>query len=236
MAWTDPTLAPKGDGEERKCGWACEELGAIQFGEVWPKSLTLAIGSPLTFFLPRPGLTELTSPATENLCSGKLIPSSAERHSSESPLLQATLSPGLQKQTEAERQKILAEWKELRDFLEEQEQLLLAQLEELARDIVKRRDEGTSRRSREIFLLGEKGQQPWSQSLQVRLGYGSENMQFLSPTVQRTSQSGVRALGERVQPCPQLHTESVAQPGMGPGIPGWVTPRPSVLCCKCLSA
>ncbi|XP_075767503.1 uncharacterized protein LOC142820990 [Pelodiscus sinensis] len=72
----------------------------------------------------------------------------------------------LLKQTEAERQKILAEWKELRDFLEEQEQLLLAQLEELARDIVKRRDEGTSRRSREIFLLGEKGQQPWSQSLQ----------------------------------------------------------------------
>ncbi|XP_075767572.1 uncharacterized protein LOC102458062 isoform X2 [Pelodiscus sinensis] len=75
-------------------------------------------------------------------------------------------SVDLLKQTEAERQKILAEWKELRDFLEEQEQLLLAQLEELARDIVKRRDEGVSRRSREIFLLGEKGQQPWSQSLQ----------------------------------------------------------------------
>ncbi|XP_048685762.2 uncharacterized protein LOC125626612 isoform X1 [Caretta caretta] len=73
----------------------------------------------------------------------------------------------LLKQTEVERQKIVAEWKELRGFLEEQEQLLLSQLEELARAIVKRRDEGVSRLSGEISLLGGKGQQqPSSQSPQ----------------------------------------------------------------------
>ncbi|XP_030397577.1 uncharacterized protein LOC115639231 [Gopherus evgoodei] len=68
-------------------------------------------------------------------------------------------SAELLKQTEAERQKIVAEWKELREFLEEQEQLLLSQLEELARAIVRRRDEGVSRPSGEISLIGEEGQQ-----------------------------------------------------------------------------
>ncbi|KAH1174112.1 hypothetical protein KIL84_002256 [Mauremys mutica] len=73
----------------------------------------------------------------------------------------------MEKQTEAERQKIVAEWKELRGFLEEQEQLLLSQLEELARAIVRRRDEGVSRPSGEISLLGEEGQQqPRSRSPQ----------------------------------------------------------------------
>ncbi|TFJ96117.1 Tripartite motif-containing protein 7 [Platysternon megacephalum] len=76
-------------------------------------------------------------------------------------------SAELLKQTEAERQKIVAEWKELRGFLEEQEQLLLSQLDELARAIVRRRDEGVSRPSGEISLLGGKGQQqPRSQSPQ----------------------------------------------------------------------
>uniref|UniRef100_A0A8C3RW80 C2H2-type domain-containing protein n=1 Tax=Chelydra serpentina TaxID=8475 RepID=A0A8C3RW80_CHESE len=76
-------------------------------------------------------------------------------------------SAELLEQTEAERQKILAEWKELRGFLEEQEQLLLSQLEELARAIVRRRDEGDSRPCGEIALLRGKGQQqPRSQSPQ----------------------------------------------------------------------
>ncbi|XP_074835459.1 uncharacterized protein LOC142002881 isoform X2 [Carettochelys insculpta] len=69
-------------------------------------------------------------------------------------------------QTEAEKQKLIAEWQDLRGFLEEQEQLLLAQLEELTRAIVKRRDECICRQAREISLLGGKGQQPRSQSLQ----------------------------------------------------------------------
>ncbi|XP_077662923.1 uncharacterized protein LOC144258312 [Eretmochelys imbricata] len=73
-------------------------------------------------------------------------------------------------QTEAERQKIVWEWQELRGFLVEQEQRLLYQLEELERAIVQRRDEGICRLSWEISLHsergGEKGQQPLSQPLQ----------------------------------------------------------------------
>ncbi|XP_050788859.1 zinc finger protein 154-like isoform X1 [Gopherus flavomarginatus] len=79
-------------------------------------------------------------------------------------------SEELLKQTEAERQKIVWEWQELRGFLEEQEQQLLSRLEELERAIVQRRDEGICSLSWEISLLsergGEKGQQPLSQSLQ----------------------------------------------------------------------
>ncbi|XP_050791734.1 zinc finger protein 3-like [Gopherus flavomarginatus] len=78
------------------------------------------------------------------------------------------------KQTAAERQKIVWEWQELRGCLEEQEQRLLARLEELERAIVQRRDEGVCSLSWEISLLskrgGEKGQQPLSQPLQ---GVGS---------------------------------------------------------------
>ncbi|XP_030398529.1 zinc finger protein 154-like isoform X2 [Gopherus evgoodei] len=83
-------------------------------------------------------------------------------------------SEELLKQTAAERQKIVREWQELRGCLEEQEQRLLARLEELERAIVQRRDEGVCSLSWEISLLsergGEKGQQPLSQPLQ---GVGS---------------------------------------------------------------
>ncbi|XP_065425766.1 zinc finger protein 154-like isoform X4 [Chrysemys picta bellii] len=82
-----------------------------------------------------------------------------ERHSEE-----------LLKQTEAERRKIIWEWKELRGFLEGQEQWMLSRLEELERAIVQRRDEGICSLSWEISLLsergGEKGKQPLSQPLQ----------------------------------------------------------------------
>ncbi|KYO17310.1 zinc finger protein RFP isoform A [Alligator mississippiensis] len=67
----------------------------------------------------------------------------------------------LLKQTETERQKIIAECKELRGFLEEKEQFLLSRLEELDRDIVKRKDESVFKLSEEIChidkLLSEKG-------------------------------------------------------------------------------
>ncbi|XP_030402188.1 zinc finger protein 586-like isoform X1 [Gopherus evgoodei] len=79
-------------------------------------------------------------------------------------------SEELLKQMEAERQKIVWEWKELRGFLEEQEQQLLSRLEELERAIVQRRDEGICSLSWEISLFsergGEKGQQPLSQTQQ----------------------------------------------------------------------
>ncbi|XP_065426231.1 zinc finger protein RFP-like isoform X2 [Chrysemys picta bellii] len=95
-------------------------------------------------------------------------------------------SCSLQKQTEAERQKIVWEWKELRGFLEEKEQWLLSQLEELERAIVQRRDEGICSLSWEISLLsergGEKGQQPLSQPLQGAGSTGGrENGMFWKP-------------------------------------------------------
>ncbi|XP_050790967.1 tripartite motif-containing protein 10-like [Gopherus flavomarginatus] len=109
-------------------------------------------------------------------------------------------SAELLKQTEAERQKIVAEWKELRGFLEEQEQLLLSQLEELARAIVRRRDEGVSRPSGEISLIREEGQQQSrSQTPQVRLAYGSANTLLLSSSPQRASQGEVRDIIPVVQ-------------------------------------
>ncbi|XP_067390638.1 zinc finger protein 154-like [Emydura macquarii macquarii] len=86
-------------------------------------------------------------------------------------------SEELLKQTEVEREKIIWVWKELQEFLEEQEQLLLSQLEELERAIVKRRDEGVCKLSLEISLLSERGgeeeQQPLSRSLQGAGSAGS---------------------------------------------------------------
>uniref|UniRef100_A0A8C3FBP6 Uncharacterized protein n=1 Tax=Chrysemys picta bellii TaxID=8478 RepID=A0A8C3FBP6_CHRPI len=54
------------------------------------------------------------------------------------------------KQLETERQKIVAEFQQLRQFLEEQERLLLAQLEELNKEIEKRRDEYVAKVSEEL--------------------------------------------------------------------------------------
>ncbi|XP_065271851.1 zinc finger protein RFP-like [Emys orbicularis] len=74
---------------------------------------------------------------------------------------------------EAKRQKIVSEFEQLRQFLEEQERLLLAQLEELDKEIVKIQDENVTKVSEEISRLSdliseieEKCQQPTSQFLQ----------------------------------------------------------------------
>uniref|UniRef100_A0A8C4Y5G0 Uncharacterized protein n=1 Tax=Gopherus evgoodei TaxID=1825980 RepID=A0A8C4Y5G0_9SAUR len=74
---------------------------------------------------------------------------------------------------EAERQKIVSEFEQLRQFLEEQERLLLAQLEELDKEIVKIQDENVTKLSKEISQLSdliseieEKRQQPTSEFLQ----------------------------------------------------------------------
>ncbi|XP_009329440.1 PREDICTED: tripartite motif-containing protein 7-like [Pygoscelis adeliae] len=98
-------------------------------------------------------------------------------------------SEDLLKQTEVERQKIVAECKELRGFLEEKEQLLLSRLEELDRDIVRRRDESVSRLSEEIAqldkLLSEQGGEngPGNQSGQGVAPAGSsfESWMFCKP-------------------------------------------------------
>ncbi|XP_067418512.1 zinc finger protein RFP-like [Emydura macquarii macquarii] len=76
-------------------------------------------------------------------------------------------------QTETERKKILLEFEILHEFLEEKELLLLAQLEMLDKEILKRQDEYTARLTQEISRLStliseieEKSRQPASEFLQ----------------------------------------------------------------------
>uniref|UniRef100_A0A452GZC0 Zinc finger protein RFP-like n=1 Tax=Gopherus agassizii TaxID=38772 RepID=A0A452GZC0_9SAUR len=62
---------------------------------------------------------------------------------------------GFKKQTQTERQKIVSEFQELREFLEEQERLLLAQLEKLDEEIVRIQNENVSKLSEQISRLSE---------------------------------------------------------------------------------
>ncbi|CAM5098222.1 unnamed protein product [Natator depressus] len=78
-----------------------------------------------------------------------------------------------QKQTQTERQKVVSEFQKLRQFLEEQERLLLAQLEKLDKEIVRIQNENVSKLSEEISHLSElinemegKCQKPESEFLQ----------------------------------------------------------------------
>ncbi|CAM5158066.1 unnamed protein product, partial [Eretmochelys imbricata] len=77
-------------------------------------------------------------------------------------------------QVETERLKILSEFEQLWQFLEEQERLLLARLEELDKEIEKRRDENIAKLLEELSCLNDmiselegKCQQPGSEFLQV---------------------------------------------------------------------
>ncbi|XP_021269149.1 tripartite motif-containing protein 7-like isoform X2 [Numida meleagris] len=115
--------------------------------------------------LSREHRTHTVLPAEEAAHAAEEVPqehlSSLRKGREEAKAERERQSEDLLKQTEVERQKIVAECKELRGFLEEKEQLLLSRLEELDRDIVKRRDESVSRLSEEIAqldkLLGERG-------------------------------------------------------------------------------
>ncbi|KAM9120243.1 zinc finger protein RFP-like isoform 2-T2 [Pangshura tecta] len=77
------------------------------------------------------------------------------------------------KQTQTKRHKIASEFQQLRQFLEEQEQLLLAQLEKLDKKVVKIQNESITKCSEEISHLSEliselegKCQKPGSEFLQ----------------------------------------------------------------------
>ncbi|XP_061469465.1 uncharacterized protein LOC133378867 [Rhineura floridana] len=79
----------------------------------------------------------------------------------------------LLKQTESEREKMMAEFRRLHQFLEVQEQLLLAEMEEVEKEIAKERDEHLARLSEELSSLEsviqemeDKRQQPASELLQ----------------------------------------------------------------------
>uniref|UniRef100_A0A670HZG8 Uncharacterized protein n=1 Tax=Podarcis muralis TaxID=64176 RepID=A0A670HZG8_PODMU len=75
----------------------------------------------------------------------------------------------------AEREKMVAEFRRLHQFLEEQEKLLLAQMAEVEKEIAAKREERLARLSRELSSLDsliremeEKLQEPESELLQVR--------------------------------------------------------------------
>ncbi|EMP26091.1 Zinc finger protein RFP [Chelonia mydas] len=75
--------------------------------------------------------------------------------------------------TQAERQKIVSEFQQLLQFLEEQERLLLARLEKLEKEIPKIQNDNASKLSEEISCLSNlisemegKGQEPASEFLQ----------------------------------------------------------------------
>uniref|UniRef100_A0A670HZP9 Uncharacterized protein n=1 Tax=Podarcis muralis TaxID=64176 RepID=A0A670HZP9_PODMU len=79
------------------------------------------------------------------------------------------------KQMQAEREKMVAEFRRLRQFLEEKEKLLLAQMAEVEKEIAAQREEHLARLSRELSSLDsliremeEKLQEPASELLQVR--------------------------------------------------------------------
>ncbi|XP_053143803.1 zinc finger protein RFP-like [Hemicordylus capensis] len=82
-------------------------------------------------------------------------------------------SQDLLKEAKAERQKLVAAFQELRELLEKEEHLLLAQLKNLETEIEKKKEENASRYSEEISLLGsligeleQKRQEPPSGLLQ----------------------------------------------------------------------
>lgn len=80
-----------------------------------------------------------------------------------------------QKTVESERQKLLSEFERLRQFLHDQEHVLLGQLEKMEKNISKRQNENITDLSKEIALLNkliaeleEKIQQPTLEFLKVR--------------------------------------------------------------------
>ncbi|XP_067321618.1 zinc finger protein RFP-like [Anolis sagrei] len=64
-----------------------------------------------------------------------------------------TESQDLLKQTQADRKKMVAAFKELHQFLEEQEKLLLSQMEEVEKEIASRRDKHMAKLSEELSSL-----------------------------------------------------------------------------------
>ncbi|NXW52606.1 TRIM7 ligase, partial [Nyctiprogne leucopyga] len=82
-------------------------------------------------------------------------------------------------QTEVQRQKMVSEFRQLRRFLKEQEVLLLVQLGELDREMMKRQEEEETKMAGEISLLDvlicemeKKLEEPTSGFLQVRCSTG----------------------------------------------------------------
>uniref|UniRef100_A0ABM5FHE9 E3 ubiquitin-protein ligase TRIM7-like isoform X3 n=1 Tax=Pogona vitticeps TaxID=103695 RepID=A0ABM5FHE9_9SAUR len=102
-------------------------------------------------------------------------------------------SQDLLKQTKAEMEKMKAEFKKLRQFLEDQEKLLMVRMEEVEKEIVRKKHEHLAKLSEELFSLGDliremeqKCQQPPEEFLQdvgSILQRSNEKVTFENPVV-----------------------------------------------------
>ncbi|CAM4665971.1 unnamed protein product [Caretta caretta] len=90
---------------------------------------------------------------------------------------------------EAERQKIMSEFEQLRQFLDEQERLLLAQLEELDKEIVKIQDENVTKLSEKISRMDIKS--TWSRCEKVKFKKPMAVSQDVSERIGVSSQRNV---------------------------------------------
>ncbi|XP_054833238.1 E3 ubiquitin-protein ligase TRIM7-like isoform X2 [Eublepharis macularius] len=93
-------------------------------------------------------------------------------------------SQDLLKRTEAEKQKIVAKFRGLRQFLEEQENFLLAEVNEMKEEIVKNKEEHLARISKELSSLDDIIQELEEKCQQI----ASELLQDVSSTLQRCEQ------------------------------------------------
>uniref|UniRef100_A0A452GYS2 Zinc finger protein RFP-like n=1 Tax=Gopherus agassizii TaxID=38772 RepID=A0A452GYS2_9SAUR len=108
-----------------------------------------------------------------------------KHHIPDQPLLYLFIHFILQRKTQIQRLKIVSEFQQLQEFLEEQKRLLLGQLAELNEEIVKIQNENITKLSKEISRLSElisamemKCQKPASEFLQVIL---NEKWKFQQP-------------------------------------------------------
>uniref|UniRef100_A0A670I015 Uncharacterized protein n=1 Tax=Podarcis muralis TaxID=64176 RepID=A0A670I015_PODMU len=115
-----------------------------------------------------------------------------------------------EKLTESQRQDTLERFKQLHQFLDEQEKRLLNEIEEMEKEITIRREEHLARLSEElsslersIWEMEEKSQQPASELLQVRLcGTSCRAREPCrhSPEAGGALRRAPRALGDRLTP------------------------------------
>ncbi|KAM9207911.1 E3 ubiquitin-protein ligase TRIM15-like [Leptosomus discolor] len=102
-------------------------------------------------------------------------------------------------QTEAERQRIVSEFRQLRRFLKDQELVLLAQLGELDREVMRRQEEEETTMSGQISLLDiliceveKKLEQPASRFLQVGCSHqGKTGEGLVSPRLESSPSFGM---------------------------------------------
>ncbi|NWZ27447.1 TRI10 protein, partial [Asarcornis scutulata] len=99
-------------------------------------------------------------------------------------------------QTEAERQKIVSEFRQLRRFLKDQEVVLLAQLGELDREVMRRQEEEEAKVSGEISLLDiliweaeKKLEKPTRGFLQVGCSTGQEGRGWETSSTRRMTET-----------------------------------------------